>query len=85
MVTRTIEQITTLGRIQIKEDARRDNHLLRQKRTEEVQPIGDIRLRRQRRVKCGQVEPDIERRVRHALHAVANLVQSLEDVVALLA
>jgi hypothetical protein len=87
VMTRTIEQIPPLRRVQIEEDPRHDNHPLLEQRIEEGQPIRDVQRTalRQWRFEGGEIEPDVEGRVRRGLvlGAEPDLLQPLEHVVAL--
>jgi hypothetical protein len=47
VVTRAVKEITTLRRVQVKEDTRNNNDLLTQQGIKEVQAVGDVSLRRQ--------------------------------------
>lgn len=85
VMARAIEQVTALSRVQIKEDTGHDDDLLGQQGVEEVQAVGDVSLGGERGVQRGQVQPDVEGGLGHVLHAEANLMQTLQDVVALFA
>ena len=84
MVARGVEEVSTLGRIEIKEDARHHDDLLLEEQVEEAQSIQQ-RFIRQRRLQGREVEPDVERAVRDILAAGTepNLPEALEDVVPL--
>lgn len=77
VMTRTIKQIPAPGRVEVKEDAGHDNHLFVQTRLEEVEAVRD------RPRQALEVEPQVERRVRHELDGEAHVAQALHDVVAL--
>lgn len=84
VVTWAVEEITTLRRVQVKEDTRNNNDLLTQQGVKEVQAIGDVSLRRQGRVERSQIKPDIESSTRDVLDTEADIVETSQDVVALL-
>ena len=76
MMTRTIEQISPLARIQIKEDARDHDDFLLKTRLEEVKPVGDL---------FGEffdVEPKVEGGVGDALDDEAHGAEARDYVVA---
>jgi hypothetical protein len=77
VMTRRIEQIPTLTRVQIEEDTRNNNDLLLETGLEEVQPVGNAlgQIR--------QVEPDVEGRVGHEGELESDLLQATDDEVAL--
>lgn len=85
VVARAVEQITSLGRVQVEEDTGHDNDLLGQKRIEEVQSIGYVSFLGKGRVERGQVKPDVEGCLRDVLDAETDFVKTLEDKVSLLA
>ena len=76
-MARRVKEIAALGRIQVKEDARHDNDLLLETLLEEVQPVVDFLGQ------MAEVQPDVERRVRHMLHLEAEVLQAAQDVVTL--
>lgn len=87
MVTRAVKELSSLGRVEVEEDAGHDDRLLLQEGVEEGEAVGDVdgAVLGQRRIQRGEIEPDVERAVGNGLiaHAEADLVQSLEDVVTL--
>lgn len=78
MVARTVEKITAASRVQVKEDTRHDNDLLRQAGLEEVEAVGD--LFRQ----TLEVQPEVESTVWHILDHKAHVAKTLHHVVSLL-
>lgn len=82
-MARAVEQVSPLGRVQIKEDPGNNNGLLPKKRIEEVKTIRDIGGLRERWMDRSQVKPDVESRLGDILDAEADRVQARQDVVAL--
>ena len=79
VVARRVEQVTTAGRIQIKEDTRHNNDPLLQTGLEEVETVRD---------RAGQpleVQPQVKGRVGHVLDDKAHGAQALDNVVTLVA
>lgn len=83
-MARTVEQVTSLRRVQVEEDSRHDNDLLAKKSVKEVQTVGYVGFFGERRVKRGQVEPYVEGCLRDILDAEADLAKTLEDEIAFL-
>jgi len=79
VMTRTIKQIPPLGRVQVEENARHDNHLLLETGLEEVEPVGDGRRQ------ALEVEPQVKGRVGDLPDDEAHVAQPLDYVIALVA
>lgn len=88
VVARAVEQIATLRRVEVEEDARHHDCLLLQQGVEEGQAVADVdgRVLGQRRLQRRQVQPDVEGGFGSVLVALAeaDFVEALEDVVAFL-
>lgn len=77
-MTRAVKQIPPPRRVQVKEDPRNNNHLLLETRLEKVQPVRD---------RAGQpleVQPDVERGIRHVADSESHPAEALDDIVTLL-
>lgn len=84
MMARTVEEVSPVGRVQVKEDTGDDNDLLVQQSVKEVQPIRDVGLSRKRWSDGCQVEPDIEGGLRNIVDAESYVIKALQDIVSLL-
>lgn len=78
MVTRTVKQVSSARRVQVKEDTRHHNDLLLQTRLEEVEAVAD------RAGETAQVKPQVESTVGHIANVEAHLTEAVNHVVALL-
>lgn len=87
VMARRVEQITSLGRVEIEENTRHDDGLLLQQGVEERKTVRDVEttIRWKRRVKGGQIEPDIKGTIWNVLvtSVEANFVQARKAVVTL--
>lgn len=79
MMARAVKQISTSGRVQIEEDTRNNNDLLFQAGLEEVEAVGNMTRQ------TLEVEPDVERAVRHVLDHEAHVAETLDNIVSLVA
>jgi hypothetical protein len=77
MMARAVEQITTTGGVEIKEDARNDDNLLLETGLEEVEAIGDGARQ------TLEVKPQVESTVWHILNHEAHITQALNNVISL--
>jgi hypothetical protein len=76
MMTRTIEEISSLARIQIKEDARDNDNLLLKTCLEKVKSIGNLFW------EFFEIEPEVEGRVGNGLNDEAHFTKTRDHVVA---
>ena len=88
VVAGAIEEVATLGRVEVEEDTRDDNGLFVEQGVEESEAVADVdgRVLGNGRVECGQVQPDIKGGLGPGLVSLseADIAESLEDIVALL-
>jgi hypothetical protein len=75
MVTRTVEQISPVCRVDIEEDARDHDRLFFQQLLEEGETVAE------RIGKLREVEPDVERRLRLHFDFEPDFLEPFEDVV----
>lgn len=76
-MARTVEEITTASGVEVEKDAGDDDDLLLETGLEEVEAVGN------RAGQAFEVEPEVERAVRHVFDHKAHVTQALNYVITL--